>query len=369
MVENKTDLIKWGWTERESGLAEFYQEQSEKTLLPGRIVFQGRHLYRMVTENGIVQGQVSGRFRKENTHIEDFPAIGDWVLFNQDSEHSPGIINNVLPRRSRMCRNNAGETTEEQIISSNLDFLFLVFAIDGERNFTVRGLERYMTQAWESGAQPVVILNKKDLCDDPDAALELAEGIALGAPVLLTSALNKEGVDQLEPYLGEGKTITLIGPSGVGKSELTNALLGNQQQKTNATRKGDHRGKHTTTNKEMFMLPSGALLIDCPGIKEVQLWADESSLDSAFPEIEELKQQCKFRDCQHQGEPGCAVQDAINNGALEYDRYLGYLDLQREIRFLERKVSAQERRNRDSKGKAIAKFIRQKQKFQADNER
>jgi len=352
----------WGWNEP---LQNEYIQRKIDGLEAGRITKDARHIYTLVAENEaeqevFLQGEVTGAFKYKAAGPSDFPVIGDWVLFRHASD-TKVVIEELLPRTSCFSRKAAGERTEEQVIAANIDVIFLVFGLNGGRNFTSGGLERYLTLAWDSGATPVVILNKADLCteDERQSAVLTAENAAPGVDIHLVSAVTEEGLSELTAPLEPGMTIALTGPSGVGKSTIINTLSGNELQKTTAQREGDQRGRHTTTHREMFRLSSGLILIDTPGLREVQLWADEDSLSGTFQDIAELAEDCAFRDCSHQGEPGCAVQAALASGALEYRRYESYLELQKELKYLKARQELGPARLEREKWKHLAKFSRQ----------
>lgn len=354
----------WGWN---SSLEKEYENWKDSGMEAGRVTKEVRHLYTLATEKtvsdeGFIQGEVSGAFQYKAVGPADFPAIGDWVLFRRSSDDR-AVIEVIMNRKSKFSRKVAGLKTDEQILAANIDVIYLVFGINGGRNFTASGLERYMTLAWDSGAMPVVILNKADLCtdDERESAMLEAENAAPGVDIHLVSATTCDGIDGLMETLKPGQTIALTGPSGVGKSTIINTISGTELQKTNTQRDGDLRGRHTTTHKEMFRLPSGVILIDTPGLKEVQLWAGEDTLAETFQDISEFGENCRFRDCSHQGEPGCAVQAALSTGELEHRRYENYLELQKELQFLKRKQDANAAREERDKWKKISKMVNSKE--------
>lgn len=356
--EKLENLERWGWN---SHLESSMKSYADAGLLAGRVVRENRHVYRLAAAEGMLQAEISGAFRYKAVFSSDFPVIGDWVAFRKADDHS-GLIEAVLPRNSSFSRKAAGEAAEEQVLAANIDAAAVVFAINGGRNFTEGALERYLTLVWNSGAEPYIFLNKADLCSEEERrrALNLAERTALGVPVHLTSAVTSEGLSHVK--ISAGRTMVLIGPSGVGKSALLNAMAGTNLQATGAQRSSDLKGRHTTTHRELFMLDSSAMLlpgvmiIDSPGLKEIQLWADTQSVDAAFSDIEELAEECKFNDCSHQGEPGCAVQRAIRSGELDSRRFENYQNMLREVRFLQTKQSQHAAREERIKWKQIAKL-------------
>jgi ribosome biogenesis GTPase len=324
-------------------------------MFPGRVVFEGRNMYRVVSEQGENWSIVSGALRNSLAEKRDFPAVGDWVLAYTEHQNEHWIIRQVLPRKSAFTRKIAGQVTEEQVIAANCDFVFTVCSLDGGRNFNLRGLERYLTCAWDSGADPVIILNKADLCEDIDGAFLQAESIAPGIGVHCLSCVTGSGFDSLAPYLEPGRTVALIGRSGVGKSSIINYLSGQEIVKTGELREQDHRGRHTTTHRELVQIPGGGLFLDTPGLRELQLWGEESSLEGSFSDIEALAEGCRFNDCSHTREPGCAVQQALADGSMDYGRFESFLDLQKELRHLKRKQDIRARLQEKNKQKAFSK--------------
>ena len=322
----------------------------------GRVISAIREHYIIRSGTAETNAVIRGAVRYQAVENADLPVVGDMVRFISDNDLA--VITEILPRKSVISRKCAGVTTEEQPIAANIDYVGIVMGLDGGRNYNIRALERYLTIAWNSGAQPLVILNKADLCDDPDPYKAEAEDNAPGVRVLITSAGNGDGVDDIRHILADMKTLVLIGPSGVGKSALTNRLLETERQSTGETRESDKRGRHTTTASRLFDIPGGGRLIDSPGLKEVQLWGEENGIDSVFEEIAELAKDCRFSDCSHTGEPGCAVQKALNEGTLNEKRYQSYLELQREVRFLETKTSERAKFQERARQKKFGQMIK-----------
>jgi ribosome biogenesis GTPase len=299
--------------------------------VPARVAVQHRDAYVVCAETGELQAEPSGRLRHEAPE-GGLPVAGDWVVIRPYDIGSGATIHAVLPRRTAISRKAAWLATEEQVLGANIDVVFLVAGLDGDLN--LRRLERYLATVWNSGAQPVAVLNKADLCDDLEAALIAVGGVAIGVPVHVVSGLTGEGIDELRPYTAGNRTVALLGSSGVGKSTLINCLRGEDVQAVGAVRKGDSRGRHTTTARELVRLPDGGLLLDTPGMRELQLWDVGDGFDSTFSDVEELTAQCRFNDCSHRREPGCAIRHALANGTLDGDRYASYQKLQRELQAL-----------------------------------
>ncbi|MEH7225715.1 ribosome small subunit-dependent GTPase A [Bacillus sp. JJ1566] len=321
-----------GWN---SDFEETFQEYKEQGFEVARVVLEHKRVYRVLSKYGELLAEVSGKLRFHALERQDFPAVGDWVVIRARPEEQKATIHGILPRKSKFSRKAAGSTTEEQIVAANVDTVFLVNALNAD--FNVRRIERYVLTAWESGANPVIILSKADLCNDIEEKIQQVETVAFGVPIYAISAEKNIGLEQLAPYIIEGKTIALLGSSGVGKSTITNALLGRQKQEVQTIREDDDRGRHTTTHRELIVLDSGGILIDTPGMRELQLWDANEGFHQSFSDIEELFECCRFRDCSHTKEPGCAVQEALLEGTLDEGRYVSYVKLQKELAFLERK--------------------------------
>ena len=301
----------------------------------GRVAVQHKTQYDLYTEYGEASAETTGKMQYDARSKKDLPVVGDWVVIRAREQGGKATIYDILPRKSKFSRKAPSTRTEEQIVAANIDTVFLVTGLDG--NFNLRRLERYLVVAWESGADPVVVLNKADLCDDIDQKVREVESAALGVPIVVMSAINDRGLDQLLAHVKRGTTGALLGSSGVGKSTIINHLLGRELLKTQEVRVTDDRGRQTTTRRELIMLPSGGLLMDTPGMRELQLWGGDEGIRGAFEDIAELARQCPFRDCQHGPEPGCAVQQALEDGRLDPGRFASYQKLQKEITYLSRR--------------------------------
>jgi len=301
------------------------------------IVFN--RFYRVYAEAGELVVTSTGSLRHRAVGQVEMPATGDWVAVNPPQTGQSGSIQALLPRKSAFSRKVAGRATQEQVVAANVDTVFLMSGLD--HDFNLRRIERYLIMAWESGARPVVILNKVDLCEDPDQLVGEVEAIAPGVPVHAVSSKWEQGLDVVRSYLREGETIALLGSSGVGKSTLINRLIGEERLRTQEVRENDQRGRHTTTHRELIILPEGGLLMDTPGMRELQLWEADEGTDQSFADVEELEAQCRFPNCQHGTEPGCAVQLAIEEGRIEPGRVDNYLKIQRELDHLAERQSVQ----------------------------
>jgi ribosome biogenesis GTPase len=322
----------FGWSEF---FATSFAPFADEGYRAGRVAVQHKTQYELYTEYGELSAETTGRMQHDARSKKDLPVVGDWVVIRAREDEGKATIYDVLPRKSKFSRKAAGTRTEEQIVAANIDTVFLVTGLDA--NFNLRRLERYLVVAWESGAEPVVVLNKADLCDDVDEKVREVESVVLGVPILVVSALNNRGLDQVLAHVKQGATGALLGSSGVGKSTIVNHLLGRELLKTQEVRPTDDRGRQTTTRRELILLPSGGLLMDTPGMRELQIWGGEEGLVDAFEDIAELARRCSFRDCQHRREPGCAVQRAQEDGTLDPRRFASYQKLQKEIAYLNRR--------------------------------
>lgn len=311
--------------------------------------------YLVQLEAGEVRAAVTGRLRHSAGSRALLPAVGDWVAVQADGRAGQGPIVAVLERRSSLSRKEADESTVEQVMAANVDRIFVVAALTEDVN--LRRLERYLTIAWNSGASPLIVLTKADLAADPEVAVAAVEPIASAVPVIVASGASGEGLDRIEAELAPGLTGVLIGPSGVGKSTLINRLMGADVLETRAVRR-DGKGRHTTTHRELMLLPHGGMLIDTPGLRELQLWGDGAALEQAFDDVARLAAGCRFRDCRHQGEPGCAVRGAVERGELTADRLASYRKLERELHALAVRSSVRLQHEERRKWRLIQKSVR-----------
>jgi ribosome biogenesis GTPase / thiamine phosphate phosphatase len=354
----RVDLATYGWDAR---LSDSFGEYSALGLVPGRVTLEHTHIYRVQTADGEWLARVSGRLRHRATARVDFPAVGDWVALAASAHGGDARIRGVLPRVSRFSRRAAGDRTEEQVVAANIDTVFLVAGLDN--NFNVRRLERYLLVAWDSGASPVIVLNKADLPseDNLQARLEDVRALAPVVPVHAVSCRRPESLEALRQHLGLGRTGALLGSSGVGKSTIVNRLLGHELLRTHDVRDADSRGHHTSTNRQLVILPAGGLLIDTPGMRELQLW-DTGRVDETFTDVAQLAEGCRFRDCRHRGEPGCAVTAAVEAGELAVDRLESFRKLAAEQEHAERQQDQRAAIEAKRKGKIGAKALQKRLK-------
>ncbi len=328
--------------------------------MPGRVVAGHTSLLRVRTDEGEALAAVAGSLRHRARAPEDRPAVGDWVALRPPGHGHRAVVQAVLPRRTAFVRRAAGRKDVAQVLAANVDAVFLVMGLD--RDFSLRRIERALVLTWESGAVPVVLLNKADLCDDVPARRAEVEAVAPGVPVRAIAAKPGEGLDALIPWLVPGQTVALLGSSGVGKSTIVNRLLGREKQKTQEVLEADQRGRHTTTHRELVVLPGGALLLDTPGLREIQLWSDETGLQAAFEDVQDLAAGCRFTDCRHGAEPGCAVRAAVEEGRLDAARLDSFRKLRAELRALEIREDPLKRREERARWKAIHKSMRHPKK-------
>lgn len=322
-----------------------FRTYAQSNQLVGRVSAEHRNLYEVLTPLGTLSASVAGKFQHRAQTASDFPSVGDWVLITKHEGEHKATIHTVLPRKTRFSRNVAGTVDTEQIIAANIDVAFIASSVN--KDFNLRRLERYLAMAWDGGATPIIVLTKADLCTNIEEYKKAVESIAWGIPIHAISALHKEGIDALLSYVGEGVTGAVLGSSGVGKSTLINALAGNDILKVRAIGHYKDKGQHTTTHRQMIVLPNNGILIDTPGMRELQLWHGEHGVHHVFESIEELlgtlQKQCRFPNCGHTTEPGCAIQNALREGVIERERYASYQKLQREISWQQRRQHRQEK--------------------------
>lgn len=318
----KVDMKSFGLSERFINESNLYENMKI-----GRITSQDRDLYKVVTENGEQRAQVSGKFRYNTVSVSDYPAVGDFVMLDGNEEGNK-IIHHVLTRKSAFIRKAAGSANEPQVVAANIDIVFICMSLNND--FNLRRLERYIGVAWDSGATPVVVLTKSDLCKDLNEKLSELETVALGVDIIVTSSMIEDGYISVKKYIIEGKTVAFIGSSGVGKTTLINKLAGENLFETQGLR-NDDKGRHTTTKRELIVLPSGGVVIDTPGMRELGI--ESADLSKAFSDIDELSKLCRFNDCTHTTEPGCAVKEAIKEGSLTEERLASYFKLKKEAKY------------------------------------
>jgi ribosome biogenesis GTPase len=347
------DLKSLGWSEFFERQFEPYRKQGH---FAGRVALEQRGAYRLYTEYGELSARVRGKLRFDSESAADFPAVGDWVSVSRRERDGLAQIHAVLPRRSKFSRKAAGSSSEEQVVAANVDTVFLVQGLD--HDFNLRRLERYLVAAFESNASPVVILSKADLCEDAENKTTEAESVAPGTPVHAISSVSGQGLDQVDQYIRPGVTVAFLGSSGAGKSTMINRIVGEVIQKTAEVREHDSRGRHTTTHRELIVLKTGGLLIDTPGMRELQLWDASGSLGEAFSDVQSIAAACYFSDCSHQNEPGCAVREALEDGSLDRGRYDSYAKMEKELEYLDSRMDERLNLKRKSREKKIHRAYR-----------
>jgi ribosome biogenesis GTPase / thiamine phosphate phosphatase len=344
------DLKTLGWSSFFERAFEPYEGQEYEA---GRVALEYQGIYRVFTDGGELLAEVTGKLRFQAQERADFPAVGDWVVITRIANENKASIHAILPRFSKFSRKAAGEVTEEQIVATNIDTIFLVQGLD--KNYNLRRIERYLALAQESGSRPVIILSKADLIEDAEARAREVEQVAASVPVHVISSKLSQGLEPLYQYLGTGLTIAFMGSSGVGKSTLINRLLGKEQQKTQEVREEDSKGRHTTVHRELIVLPQGGLLIDTPGMRELQLWDAGEGLADTFADIETFARDCYFGDCRHDNEPNCAVKAAVEEGILDASRLESYKKLQKEKEYQRSRQDTKAQLSRKQKMKMLNK--------------
>lgn len=360
------ELERLGWGDF---FIDGFRQYRDQGMLPARVVSQQKGLYLVQSEEGMLKGQLAGKFRYQNTSQSRFPAVGDWVVFRRIPDSDQAVIHAVLTRKNYFARKMpisggrkirkgiiTGGSTEEQVLAANIDYVLIVSGLDD--NFNLRRIERYLTLVCHCGAEPVILLNKADLCDCVEERIAGVRAIAPDAAVHRVSVTERIGLDVLDRYMGCGKTLILIGSSGVGKSTLSNYLLGAEVQKTSHVSEVTGKGRHTTTHRELLIHPTGGMIIDTPGIRELQLWGDAEEVERNFNDITRIAAQCKYSDCRHETEPGCAIRRALEDGSLSEERYMSFMKQCAEIEHLD------ERKKQFEKGLSKKERLRMKIKYQ-----
>lgn len=354
---------------KQLGWNSLFEENSKSLKQKGfsfaRVITEHKERYIIASEIGELQAEVTGKLLYSSESSAELPKVGDWVAVIIYEDEQKAIIHDLLPRKSVFGRKVSGKKIQEQVIASNIDLLFVVQSLDA--NYSHRRLERYLTMAFEGNMEPIVILNKSDICQDASNKLNKVKNIYPGIKSFTASAQTGYGINFIKELLSEGKTCALVGSSGVGKSSIINSILGYDRQKVNDVRLVDSKGKHTTTTRDLILIPDTGMIIDTPGMREFQLWNTNEGLEIAFEEIEEFSASCRFKDCSHTHETECAVLNALQSGELSRERYNSYLKLRKEAEWIIRKTDPEEMKKHEQKWKKIHSQYRKLQKFNRKN--
>lgn len=346
-----------GWNEY---FANAFEQFAASGFVPARVTQQHRGAFHLHSAHGELAAEVSGHFRRGFPSPSDYPAVGDWVAIEPPSNQGIAVIHGVLPRRTKFSRAAAGKRGGEQIVAANIDDLLIVTAPNSSLN--LRRIERYLTLAWASGANPALLLTKADLCDDLASDIGKLNTIGGGVPVVTVSSITRCGFEDLAAFISSGRTSALVGPSGVGKSTLINCLCGNDLLKVQAVRERDQKGKHTTSHRQLVLLPTGGMIVDTPGMRELRLWEAADGIGEAFDDIEEIAVGCRFSDCRHESEPGCSVRKAVEAGTLNRRRLESHRKLKREQEHSERKYDKRSQPEQRTRWKSATKGLRNQMK-------
>ncbi|MBU2491904.1 MAG: ribosome small subunit-dependent GTPase A [Bacteroidetes bacterium] len=342
------------------GWNSFFENQFEEFrnsgFIPGRIAIENKNNYSVLIENGEVTAEISGKLMFSSESNSDLPKTGDWVILSVFENDNYGIIHNVLKRQSKVSRKKTGKAYDEQVLITNVDFIFIVQSLDN--NYNINRLERYLTTVYQSGATPIVILSKADLCNDVELKIAEIQKSHSDVKIIAVSSFENIGIEEINNNLNSGTTYAFLGSSGVGKSTIINKLVGEEIQKTTEVRTGDNKGKHTTTKRELIILEDKGILIDTPGMRGLELWSANEGINTNFAEFEEFEGNCRFADCTHTHETGCAVIEAVKNNLIEQSRYDNYLKLRKELRYLETRVNHKVFLEEKKKWKEIQKWYR-----------
>lgn len=353
-----TTLSRLGWDN-------FFEKEFEKIsvadLLPGRVLRVNKSNYLIQTSTGEFSAEVSGKFHFNADGPSDFPAVGDWIAMQIIEDEKKGIIEHLIVRKNSFSRKVAGAKTDEQVIASNIDYVFIISSLNQDIN--LRRIERYVTLSRECKLNPVIILSKSDQCDAIEEIVREVSSVCGNIAVHAISALKDIGIEELQKYFEGNKTVAVVGSSGVGKSTLINRLMNSDSMEVRETSSYKDKGRHTTSHRELLILPEGGMIIDTPGMRELQLWEGSEGVSETFADIEKYLGQCKFSDCKHESEPGCAIRKAMDAGELDEDRYRSYQKLQREINWFENRKDKKAMMEQKKKWKKITAAVRNKNKF------